>query len=128
MTRLSSFARALVLVMLCGCGDGDPAGASSASAPPSTTAAAPAAPAASTSTSAAPVAAPGVDPWLDRALRAADPRWEAWLADAEALRLQILVTVVDGSGTWQTHELRADAEYFYPASAIKTFLAVASLR
>lgn len=71
---------------------------------------------------------PSVDPWLDAALRSADPKWEAWLADAESLRLQILVTVVDSGGTWKTHALRPDAEYVYPASAIKTFLAVAALR
>lgn len=113
---------------LAGCGDAERAGTASASASPPVSVAAepPATPVLSASAAAPP--APAVDPWLDRALRAADPRWEAWLADAEALRLQILVTVVDGSGAFQTHELRADAEYFYPASAIKTFLAVAALR
>jgi beta-lactamase class A len=127
MTRLFSSRTALLLMML-GCGDADRAGASSASPPPSTSAAAPESALPSPSASASPVSTPAVDPWLAGALRAADPRWEGWLADAEGLRLQILVTVVDGSGTWQTHELRADAEYFYPASAIKTFLAVAALR
>ena len=49
------------------------------------------------------------------------------LADAETHKLQMLVTVV-GKSEWTTHELRVDAEYFYPASAIKTFLAVSALR
>lgn len=68
-------------------------------------------------------------PWLEKTLRAADPRFEGWLADAASLRLQILVTAVDpDSDRWTTYEFRPDAEYFYPASAIKTFLAVATLR
>jgi len=69
------------------------------------------------------------DPWLEKTLRAADARWAGWLKEAEALRLQILVTVVEpGAAAWPSHELRVDAEYFYPASAVKTLLAVASLR
>ena len=67
--------------------------------------------------------------WLARAMRAADPRFEAWLAEAEELRLQVLVTVVEpGAPVWKTYAYRADAEYFYPASTIKLFLAVAALR
>jgi hypothetical protein len=70
-----------------------------------------------------------VDDWLPKLLEKADPRFEKWLANAAELRLQILVTVVDPStGEWKTHGLRVDEEYFYPASAIKTFLAVAALR
>jgi len=76
----------------------------------------------------ASAAAPAVDAWLERTLRAGDPRWEGWLARAEELRLQVLVTIVEPRGVWQVHALRADREYFYPASAIKTFLAVAALR
>lgn len=39
------------------------------------------------------------------------------------------MTAVDpDSDRWTTYEFRPDAEYFYPASAIKTFLAVAALR
>ncbi len=129
MTRLFVSAPVLLL-MLAGCGDGDRTAGSTSSGAPATSVAVQEAPAPAPAPSAsAPAASPaGVDPWLDRALRSADPKWEAWLADAEALRLQILVTVVDRSGAWQTHELRRDAEYFYPASAIKTFLAVAALR
>ncbi|RLB45401.1 MAG: hypothetical protein DRI90_28490, partial [Deltaproteobacteria bacterium] len=66
--------------------------------------------------------------WLERRLRDGDPRWAGWLDQAEELRLQILVTVVAPGKPWSTHEFRVDAEYFYPASAIKTFLAVGALR
>ncbi len=68
-------------------------------------------------------------PWLEEVLTRSDPRFGGWLARAEELKLQILVTVVDRSATqWPRHELRVDAEYFYPASAIKLMLAVAALR
>lgn len=70
-----------------------------------------------------------VDRWVEQTLRTADPRFGAWLADAENLRLQVLVTEVSPDGqTWSSHGFRVDAEYFYPASAIKSFLAVATLR
>ncbi|MFO0553070.1 MAG: serine hydrolase [Polyangiaceae bacterium] len=67
-------------------------------------------------------------PYLEKVLRADDPRWTDWLANAEATRLQILVTVPHSDRPWETYALRADAEYVYPASAIKPFLAVAALR
>ena len=79
-------------------------------------------------TTAAPKAV-DAEPWLSRTLRDADPRWGQWLGQAEELRLQVLVTVVDPeSQDWKVHEFRVDKEYFYPASAIKTFLAVEALR
>lgn len=112
-----------VIAMAAACAD--PRGeTASASAQPGTSAPAPAV------ASAAPAAsaAPRPEPWLERTLRESDPRWSAWLDQAEVLRLQILVTEVTKDGPWRTHALRADAEYFYPASAIKTFLAVAALR
>ena len=90
----------------------------------------PAAPS-STPSVAAPIEAGPPQPrlsWLERELRAGDDRWLDWLARAPELRLQILVTLVAPDRPWQTHELRVDAEYFYPASAIKTFLAVGALR
>ena len=69
------------------------------------------------------------DRWVEQTLRTADPRFGAWLADAENLRLQVLVTELSPDGqTWSSHGFRVDAEYFYPASAIKPFLAVATLR
>jgi len=69
------------------------------------------------------------EPWLGRMLRAADPGLSRFLDDAKALCLQILVTVVEsGAAIWASYEYRVDAEYFYPASAIKTLLAVAALR
>ncbi|MBL8743181.1 MAG: serine hydrolase [Myxococcales bacterium] len=118
----------LVMALALGCRQPDPgagaetsgslSGSLSASSPPPVVTAGP---------TVASAAQP-VEPWLDRILRASDPRWSGWLEQAEALRLQILVTVVSKTGPWQTHALRVDAEYFYPASAIKTFLAVAALR
>ncbi len=47
---------------------------------------------------------------------------------AADLRLQILVTEVRDSGAWPVYSFRADREYFYPASAIKPFIAIAALR
>lgn len=113
-------ATALAFALSC-----DGGSAPSSSAPPAEAASAPLSEPAASAVASSRAAEP---PWLDRTLRASDPRWEGWLAQAEALRLQILVTVVSENGAWQTHAYRADAEYFYPASAIKTFLAVASLR
>lgn len=67
--------------------------------------------------------------WLTATLESSDPRWKDWLRDAERLRLQILVTrAASANEPWVTHSLRLDAEYFYPASAIKTFVAIAALR
>ncbi len=121
MTKLGPF----LLTWALGCGEPD-------RFPPSTESSAPAnaPPSSPSSTAAAPFASATEreEPWLERTLRASDPRWTAWLAQAEAMRLQILVTVVTETGPWQTHALRVDAEYFYPASAIKTFLAIAALR
>jgi hypothetical protein len=63
--------------------------------------------------------------WLERE----DPRWSDWLKQAEELRLQVLVTEVGADQKLaRAHELRVDAEYFYPASAVKPFLAVIALR
>ncbi|MBI4957696.1 MAG: serine hydrolase, partial [Myxococcales bacterium] len=110
------------------------AGASGSAAPAPLASAGPdGAPAADVAASAAPagsaLAAPRADDWVERALYASDPRFEAWLARAHELRLQILVTLVEpGAASWVTHGYRADAEYFYPASAVKVFLAVAALR
>lgn len=125
--------RVALLILAMGCSE--PEQPSGPSAPPSakvdSLAAPTPTPSAATSGAASPSAAPPApqaEPWLERTLRDSDPRWDTWLAQAEALRLQILVTVVAREGPWQTHALRADAEYFYPASAIKTFLAVAALR
>lgn len=78
------------------------------------------------SASATPPKPPPV-PWLVKTLRAADPQWEAWLADAENLKLQILVTELGEGDALTTHEFRVDAEYFYPASAIKLPLALVAL-
>jgi hypothetical protein len=66
---------------------------------------------------------------FEKALRAADPRLAAFMDRAKELRLQVLVTEVRPEGeAWPTHAYRADAEYFYPASAIKPLLATAALR
>lgn len=69
------------------------------------------------------------DQWLERKLRAANPQLAAWLDAAKTLRLQLLVTVVEpGQQRWPSYGFRVGAEYIYPASAIKTLLAVAALR
>jgi hypothetical protein len=111
-----------------GCGDPTPTGVASSSPAAASTPATPGPTVSAAASPSASGAAPATDAWLERALRAADPRWEGWLSQADALRLQILVTVIEPGAAWQTHALRVDREYFYPASAIKTFLAVAALR
>ncbi len=67
------------------------------------------------------------DAWLmDRiaTIRASSPLWQ----DVAQHRVQVLVTrVLPGEGLSE-HGFRVDAELFYPASAIKTFVAVAALR
>ncbi|MEX1369069.1 MAG: serine hydrolase [Nannocystaceae bacterium] len=78
------------------------------------------------------VAAPVKDPWLTGLLED-HPRWfGTLLADPERYRLQILVTVIPAPGAegpaMVEHGYRVDAEYVYPASAIKTFAAVGALR
>jgi hypothetical protein len=75
---------------------------------------------------------PGIDDgWVLQRLRASG-EFEAVLAAGAAHRLQILITEVrpgpDGRRALVSHGLRVDAEYFYPASAIKTFAAVAAMR
>lgn len=130
------------LLCLAGCQDGgngrprtlaESARATRPSADPAASSAAASA-SATTGATAEATARPGApaDDWIERHLRQADPRFAQWLSKAEELRLQILVTVVEGTdgGTprFAEHGYRADAEYFYPASAIKTFLAVSALR
>lgn len=66
------------------------------------------------------------DGWLSERivrLKATSPLWR----DPAGHRVQILVTRVDG-GVVRRNGYRADEELFYPASAIKTFVAVAALR
>jgi beta-lactamase class A len=48
--------------------------------------------------------------------------------DPEGHRLQVLVTQLERGEPVGTFGFRVDAEYFYPASAIKPFVAVAALR
>ncbi|MCA9651945.1 MAG: serine hydrolase, partial [Myxococcales bacterium] len=75
-------------------------------------------------------AAPVEDPWL-RGLMAEHKGFRKVLADPERYRMQVLVTVImpgeDGPVVVE-HPYRVDAEYIYPASAIKTFAAVGALR
>lgn len=80
---------------------------------------------------------PPADDWIESALRATSAEdMNTWLAQSEALRIQLLVTVVQREGDpkapryrrVEEHGYRVDAEYLYPASAIKTFIAVAALR
>jgi hypothetical protein len=67
------------------------------------------------------------DTWLaDRIdeIRTSSPLWK----NPEAHRVQVLVTRVIPDKPVSVHGFRVDAELFYPASAIKTFVAVAALR
>lgn len=79
----------------------------------------------------APECPPAEDGWLAARL-AADPRLSPRLADAPARRLQILVAELrrlpDGRRELVRRGYRVDADYFFPASAIKTFASVAALR
>lgn len=124
--RATQLTLLVILRALAGCDDRGPVGdpvSSAAPAEPATTAAT------TTASATASAPAPAPEPWLERVLRASDPRFTGWLADATALRLQILVTVVEpDAARWPAHGFRVDAEYFYPASAIKPLLAVAALR
>jgi hypothetical protein len=76
-------------------------------------------------------APPHEDPWLVELL-ATDPKIARLMKDPGRYRLQILVTVIHPKRAkgprMQEHGYRVDAEYVYPASAIKTFAAVAALR
>jgi hypothetical protein len=113
-----------VLVAGCGAPDASPGGSASSAAELASAIRVTAA----SSSAAPPPPAPQTPPlvaWLERE----DPRWTEWLSRAEELRLQILVTEVDPEKKLtRVHELRVDTEYFYPASAVKPFLAVIALR
>src|SRR5699024_6253951 len=57
-----------------------------------------------------------------------NPRLEAALDHAASTRLQVLVSVPAPEGGWESRKsCRGDAEYIYPASAIKLSVAVAAL-
>jgi len=60
-----------------------------------------------------------------------DPRFEELAHDPSAHRLQLLVSRVvpgpDGAPVLERHGYRVDAEYAYPASAVKTCAAVAAV-
>ncbi|HNC99400.1 MAG TPA: hypothetical protein PKW90_24920, partial [Myxococcota bacterium] len=65
-------------------------------------------------------------------LKKASPSFAPLLAQAEELRLQILISEVVTNrlqrASLRHWAYRADAEYFYPASAVKLCAAVAALR
>lgn len=91
----------------------------------------PAAPAAIPDASTGPAErfAPG---WLAAALRGQPERFGDALARPDARRTQVRVAVVDASGPdgqprWFVDTFRPDAEYFYPASAVKLPAAAAAL-
>ncbi|MCB9519732.1 MAG: serine hydrolase [Myxococcales bacterium] len=71
------------------------------------------------------------DAWVARLLER-DPVLAAAARDAASLRLQVVVGEVarrdDGTACVTYHPYRLDAEYLYPASAIKTFAALAAVR
>ncbi|MEM9693496.1 MAG: serine hydrolase [Myxococcota bacterium] len=78
---------------------------------------------------AAPVGPLGPDPdrWVESRLRD-DPPDADWLERAESLRLQVMVSAFDADGRLEEHGFRLGEDYVYPASAIKTLLAIAALR
>lgn len=57
----------------------------------------------------------------------ADADMAPLMADAERRRAQILVSIPRDDGTLERHAYRLDAEYFYPASAVKLPVAVAAV-
>ncbi|MCA9532968.1 MAG: serine hydrolase [Myxococcales bacterium] len=71
------------------------------------------------------------DDYIERLLRSEPERFAEILDNAESLRAQILVSEVvrdvDGRPCIRSYGYRLNAEYFYPASAIKTVAATASL-
>ncbi len=85
---------------------------------------------AATARSKAPDGAEPVDDF-EVTLRARGDKLASYLGAAESLRLQVLFgeVVDDGLGhkTLQRHSYRLDADYFYPASAIKLCAAIAAL-
>jgi hypothetical protein len=76
-----------------------------------------------------PTQAPAADP--ARALLAAHPGLAAVLGQAERHRLQLVLGTLEpgpgGRPRLVQHGFRAGAEYFYPASSVKLFAAVAAL-
>ncbi len=70
------------------------------------------------------------DALVERLLRAEPQKLDTTLAAASTLRLQILYTEVDlapEAATLTRHAYREGAEYFYPASALKIYGALAAL-
>lgn len=78
-----------------------------------------------------PCAGAGDDGWLAARMQEAG-KFTALLREPATHRLQILVTErvtgADGQQRLVPHSYRVGAEYVYPASAIKTFAAVAAMR
>lgn len=69
--------------------------------------------------------------WVEQQLRATGAaEVEGWLANAEQLRLQVLITLVEPGDPLRLseHGFRVDEEYVYPASAIKLVMATGALR
>lgn len=122
MPRVSNLRRCVLACLMALPGGGVPARA--AEAPPS-----------AASPESGPAARPAVgEPgWVEATLRANPARFERILAQAEALRAQVVVGVAGpapdgGKGVVLRQDAwRADAEYFYPASAIKLPAAIAAL-
>lgn len=71
------------------------------------------------------------DPWLRGLMEARPRKFATLLADPARFRMQVLVTVIPADtnkgAAAVEHGYRVDAEYVYPASAIKTFAAVGAL-
>ncbi len=112
-----------------------PAASATASATSATASATSATASATSATTSARNASP--TEWLERLL--GESPLAPWLERADELRIQVLVREVKPlpPGTRPhpervpelvVHRFRVDAEYVYPASALKTFLSVAALR
>lgn len=129
VSRTTRALAASCALALASCSDADagaPRAPTVASVAPVVSSAPPSAP---TTEPVAAAAEAGPDAVLERALRAQDARLADAMARAAELRLQVLVTEVKPEGeAWPVYAYRADAEYFYPASAIKPLLAAAALR
>ena len=69
--------------------------------------------------------------WVEGLLASDRGNLGGWLAAAEERRLQVLVGVLERDATGRLalvqHGFRVDAEYFYPASTVKTLAALATL-
>ena len=78
-----------------------------------------------------PAPAEPLDPTIEAVFARMRPKWDQVLDDPARYRLQLLLTEVqeqpEGAERLTEHAFRVDAEYVYPASAIKTFATITAL-